>query len=1076
MRFVDPTLPSDPNSKLNRVIDEIIEAYHATAENEYSTNGKVDPIKGGSLMLFTDIGLGEQSAASRGFNMKAWIEKRLIEGGVKPDHIAFMRDNKAHAKKERLFDDLRQGRKRILIGGKDMETGVNAQKRLVYLGHLDAPWFPASVEQREGRIIRQGNQNKVVTIKAYATKGSYDSTMWGMNARKARFIEQAMSGDTSIRSMEDVSEASAFEMAAALASGDERYLKLAGLKGDVDRLSRLYSAHLDDQRRLRSQKMGHESTIKHNVEQVEQIQAAIAKRKPIAAGEFSGTADGKAYDKRDEFSEALFAKFKDLAEAYTAGEQTIGEIGGFPIVYNGVEIRGGNFAADATVTIPGDPDPLITFPVDPDASVAGIATRAANQVNGLDRELTKRQGYIAESKDAIEKIDRRLGAAFPEQSELQEKRDALADLEAELEAESKAASAEAAAATVEAESADIEQPINGDRFSVSSADRVRGFGSKEKLREFLADGPFGKFLAKRIDEGKIVLHDDASTIPGANGMKSVGGVTNIDGKIHLNAATLGRNRALGVALHELFHAGTMPLVGTKAWDGLIARLGSLRKQAATGSPKLRALHDAANRRIEAANTAQVAAGLKPLSERQRNEEFGAYLIEEYENLPQAYRSWVDEFLGQVKAWLLKTFGRQVGQVTPEQLRALAIMALRSDRAMGAEFEFDTSMQTVDQTATPKFKRFLNWFGDSKVVGADGKPLVVYHGGQVWSEAKIKDGLWLTENRRIAEGYADQNDDAEVKSLYVKMVRPLDVMGDLVKVDPLDPSGEAFYDAVKAEFPDFSYTRRGWASDRTVVRFAIEYAKKNGYDGVIHPDSDVSNMGVDTAYVVFRPEQIKSATGNNGDFDPTNPDIRASVQSDLDRAMAMTEDEYIAAVNPTGKRGDPDDRMILNLGDLSAPADAQRIGQFTDKGGRNVKVLKDADGNIGEDDAQEHGVLPGSAKHQYAGGQQEEKHIKIGEHVGKDNLLHRFAGRIDGQVRPARRRPLPCLGLGQPGQRVRLQHRHLSARRFLRIHFFLNPVHKGYFSTLPPLITINNLLNYRPVRNISVGADFHPRMW
>lgn len=698
MRFVDPTLPSDPNSKLNRVIDEMIEAYRATADNEYSTNGKVDPIKGGSLMLFTDIGLGEQSAASRGFNMKAWIEKRLIEGGVKPDHIAFMRDNKAHAKKERLFDDLRQGRKRILIGGKDMETGVNAQKRLVYLGHLDAPWFPASVEQREGRIIRQGNQNKVVTIKAYATKGSYDSTMWGMNARKARFIEQAMSGDTSIRSMEDVSEASAFEMAAALASGDERYLKLAGLKGDVDRLSRLYSAHLDDQRRLRSQKMGHESTIKHNVEQVEQIQAAIAKRKPIAAGEFSGTADGKAYDKRDEFSEALFAKFKDLAEAYTAGEQTIGEIGGFPIVYNGVELLGGYFGADATVDIPGNPDPLITFPIDPNASVAGIATRAANQVNGLDREVTKRQGYIAESKDAIEKIDRRLGAAFPEQSELQEKREALSELEAELEAESKAANADAAAATVEVES-DIEQPINGDRFSVSSADRVRGFGSKEKLREFLADGPFGKFLVKRIDEGKIVLHDDTSTIPGANGMKSVGGVTNIDGKIHLNAATLGRNRALGVALHELFHAGAMPLIGTKAWDGLIARLGSLRKQAATGSPKLRALHDAANRRIETANTAQVAAGLKPLSERQRNEEFGAYLIEEYENLPQAYRSWVDEFLGQVKAWLLKTFGRQVGQVTPEQLRALAIMALRSDRAMGAEFEFDTSMQSVEGADT-----------------------------------------------------------------------------------------------------------------------------------------------------------------------------------------------------------------------------------------------------------------------------------------------------------------------------------------------------------------------------------------
>src|SRR5699024_6040260 len=113
-----------------------------------------DDLNGGALMMFTDIGLGEQSAASRGFDMKQWITDELIRLGVKREDIAFMRDNKTHAKKGKLFDDMRQGRKRIMIGGKDMETGVNAQKRLTHLFHLDAPWFPASVEQREGRIIR----------------------------------------------------------------------------------------------------------------------------------------------------------------------------------------------------------------------------------------------------------------------------------------------------------------------------------------------------------------------------------------------------------------------------------------------------------------------------------------------------------------------------------------------------------------------------------------------------------------------------------------------------------------------------------------------------------------------------------------------------------------------------------------------------------------------------------------------------------------------------------------------------------------------------------------------------------
>lgn len=174
MRFVDPATPADPHSKLNMMLDDIIAAYRETANNEYADkmSGQVDPLKGSSLIVFSDIGLGEQSAKSRGFSMKDWISKRLADAGIPAEHVAFIRDHKQHAKKERLFADMREGKKRILIGGQDMETGVNVQKRLTHLFHLDAPWFPASVEQREGRIIRQGNQNEQVSVRAYATKGS----------------------------------------------------------------------------------------------------------------------------------------------------------------------------------------------------------------------------------------------------------------------------------------------------------------------------------------------------------------------------------------------------------------------------------------------------------------------------------------------------------------------------------------------------------------------------------------------------------------------------------------------------------------------------------------------------------------------------------------------------------------------------------------------------------------------------------------------------------------------------------------------------------------------------------------
>lgn len=581
MRFVDSTLPSDPNSKLNRVIDDMITAYHESAGHEYSTGAQKDPLKGASMMLFTDIGLGEQSAASRGFNMKEWIEKRLIAEGVKPEHIAFMRDHKAHAKKERLFDDLRQGRKRILIGGKDMETGVNAQKRLAYLFHLDAPWFPASVEQREGRIVRQGNQNSEADLRGYATKGSYDSTMWGMNARKQRFIEQAMSGDASVRSMEDVSEASAFEMAAALASGDERYLKLAGLKGDVERLGRLYAAHMDDQRKLAWNKQATSNAIAHNQRTIEELNAALVKREIIRPGEFKAVLDGKAHDNRDEFSQAAYDAFVDLAKQGTEGERKIGSIGGMDLQYIGVHLeRSNGLAAELRVNVPGENDPLIAWPLDPAINIPGIATRAANRVNGLDRILQQTQGYLAENQSDLKKIERRLGAAFPEQSELHEKQQALAELEAELAAENSAASAEAAAATVE-----IEPKLKGGDLPVIKSAASGAVPERERLSaaQLLdvvdsAIGQLGHKPAIVIDESLSHFTGRADDAGGASGLVS-------DGKIHLfRDAIAGTAEAVKTVWHELLHYGIRRFLTADQYiqqmRALANRDAFIRKQAA----------------------------------------------------------------------------------------------------------------------------------------------------------------------------------------------------------------------------------------------------------------------------------------------------------------------------------------------------------------------------------------------------------------------------------------------------------------------------------------------------------------
>jgi len=126
---------------------------------------------------------------TRGFSAYRWIKQELVRLGVPAGEIAFMQDFKKSAAKQRLFNDVNGGKIRVLIGSSEtMGTGVNAQQRLAALHHLDVPWLPSAIEQREGRIERQGNQNSEIELYAYATLGSVDATQWQLLERKARFI------------------------------------------------------------------------------------------------------------------------------------------------------------------------------------------------------------------------------------------------------------------------------------------------------------------------------------------------------------------------------------------------------------------------------------------------------------------------------------------------------------------------------------------------------------------------------------------------------------------------------------------------------------------------------------------------------------------------------------------------------------------------------------------------------------------------------------------------------------------------------------------------------------------------
>ncbi|WP_256725026.1 helicase-related protein, partial [Xanthomonas oryzae] len=210
LRLVDSDNDNEPENKLNKLISNAFRIWQETAENRYvRPDGKPFELSGAAQMIFSDLGTINVEK-TRGFSAYRWIRDELIRMGVPAGQVAFIQDHKKTEAKQRLFGDVRAGKVRFLLGSSDtMGTGVNAQLRLRALHHLDVPWLPSQIEQREGRIVRQGNQHDEVDIFAYATEGSLDAQMWQNNERKARFIAAALSGDTSIRRLEDMGETQA---------------------------------------------------------------------------------------------------------------------------------------------------------------------------------------------------------------------------------------------------------------------------------------------------------------------------------------------------------------------------------------------------------------------------------------------------------------------------------------------------------------------------------------------------------------------------------------------------------------------------------------------------------------------------------------------------------------------------------------------------------------------------------------------------------------------------------------------------------------------------------------------------
>lgn len=321
-RLLNPALPDDPGSKANACADKVYEIWAQTREQR------------STQLIFSDLATPGTGA----WNVYDDIRDKLIARGVPKEEIAYIHDANTDAKKAALFARVRAGKVRVLLGStQKMGAGTNVQTKLIALHHLDVPWRPSDIEQREGRILRQGNENKRVQIFRYATEGSFDAYSWQLIENKQRYISQIMTSKTPARSCEDLDEATlTYAEVKALCAGNPLIKEKMDLDNEVARLSTLRSAHNAQIYELQDLvSIGYPAAIRRIGQELDALRqdAALFQsslHKDDKGNEmFSAVIQGVTYTKRADADAALLDACK--AAAAGAGEKKIGRYCGFDI-------------------------------------------------------------------------------------------------------------------------------------------------------------------------------------------------------------------------------------------------------------------------------------------------------------------------------------------------------------------------------------------------------------------------------------------------------------------------------------------------------------------------------------------------------------------------------------------------------------------------------------------------------------------------------------------------------------------------------------------------------------------------
>ena len=416
VRLMNPMLPDDPNSKLNVCVRNVLKIWEEGKDQKLTQ------------LLFCDLSTPKNDG---NFNVYDDIRKKLIAAGVPENEIEFIHNADTEAKKAALFSKVRSGDVRVLLGSTaKMGAGTNVQQRLVAVHHLDVGWKPSDMTQRNGRIIRQGNQNPEVKVFNYVTEGTFDSYLFQTLENKQRFISQIMTSKSPVRSCEDVDEqALSYAEIKALCAGNPLIKEKMDLDVQVAKLKVLKADHQSQKFRLQDKLL---TKFPADIQETNahiaglKADAQLAAAHPQGKEEFCGmTIKGVAYDEKKTAGERLVLACSELPNAE---EKVIGSYRGFEL-----SLRFDAFRTEYQALLKGRRKYTVPLGTDP----LGNIIRLDNSLNSFPERITAAENELTtlHQQQAAAQIE--VEKPFPQEEELAQKSARLAELNAQLDVDEK---------------------------------------------------------------------------------------------------------------------------------------------------------------------------------------------------------------------------------------------------------------------------------------------------------------------------------------------------------------------------------------------------------------------------------------------------------------------------------------------------------------------------------------------------------------------------------------------------------------------------------------------------------------